>query len=218
MAIDIICLAVFGFGFFKGYRLGIIGTIFNIFAYLFGAIVSYKMAPLTVVVIERLFEENNPLVFPAAFFINLLFIVFLLRTAARSIEGMLSAMYINVVNRVAGGVLSGYLSVVVLSFLIWFVDRTQLLSQEEVSRSATYVYLERMPAQARTMFARVRPLAEDFWGSSMVWIDRLEAYGNEKQKDSKSRFYDPDAPKTKGIEENPEDSDPRRAGDSANEY
>lgn len=214
MAIDIVCLAVFGFGFFKGYRLGIIGTIFNILAYLFGAIVAYKMAPLTVVVIERLFEENNPLVFPVAFFFNLLFIVFLLRTAARSIEGMLSAIYINVVNRVAGGVVTGYLAALVFSFLLWFVDRADLLSRDEVARSITYPYLERMPGQARTMFARFRPLAEDFWDTSLAWIDRLEAYGNEKKTDSKSKFYDPDAPKTEGIEEAPEETDPRRADES----
>ncbi|MCC6411390.1 MAG: CvpA family protein [Saprospiraceae bacterium] len=214
MAIDIVCLAVFGFGFWKGYRLGIIGTFFNILAYLFGAIVAYKMAPLTVVIIERLFEEDNPLVFPAAFIINLLFIVFLLRTAARSIEGALSAMYINVVNSMAGGVLSGYLSVMVLSFLLWFVDRADLLSREEVSRSVTYPYLERMPGQARSTFTRLRPLAEDFWGTSMNWIDRLEEYGNEKKSDPKSKFYDPNAPEDKGIEEDPEEADPRRADES----
>lgn len=214
MAIDIVCLAVFGFGFIKGYRLGIIGTVFNILAYLFGAIVAYKMAPITVVIIERLFEENNPLVFPAAFVINLLFIVFLLRTAARSIEGALSAMYINVVNSIAGGVLSGYLTVLIFSILLWFVDKAQLLSPDEVSRSATYPYLERMPGQARNTFTRLRPLAEDFWGTSMTWIDRLEEYGNEKKSDPKSKFYDPDAPKTEGIEEAPEETDPGRADES----
>jgi hypothetical protein len=164
------------------------------------------MAPLTVVIIERLFDEDNPLVYPAAFLLNLLFIVFLLRTAARSVEGALSAMYINVLNRVAGGLLSGYLSALVLSMLLWFMDKAELLSAEEVSRSATYVYLERMPAQARSVFSRMRPLAEDFWDDSMQWIDRLEKYGEDKTETAKERFYDPDPPKAEGIEEAPEEN------------
>ena len=85
MAIDIVFLAVFAYGFWVGYSRGIIGTVFNFAAYIFGFVLAFKITPTTTNILESLLHSDNPSMFIAAFIVNLVFIMFVLRQAARGI-------------------------------------------------------------------------------------------------------------------------------------
>ena len=199
MPIDLIFIAVFGYGFWQGYTRGIISTVFNILAYVFGIVLSFKMTPVTTSILERLFNSDNPSMFLAAFVVNLVFIMFILRQTARGMEGVLQTLYLGVFNKVAGGLLVGAVSILIYSVLIWFLVKVQFLNQTTLEQSRSYPLLKELPLKSKDFAMRFEPFAKDVWGTSMNWMNRLENYGEKKTGVEKPKIYElPDD--GKGIE------------------
>jgi uncharacterized membrane protein required for colicin V production len=205
MPIDLICLAVMGYGFWQGFNRGIINTVFNIAAYLFGVVFSFKMTPTTTNILERLLNSDNPSLFIAAFVVNLVFVMMILRMAAKSFEATFRALYIGFLNQVVGGLVMGLLAVLIYSVLLWFFVKASLVSDATLQESRLYEpYLKDLPSHARQIAERLRPLATDVWDTSLNWMDRLETYGTEKTEAQQKIYEIPDD--GKGIETEPESS------------
>ena len=201
MPIDLIFIIAFGLGFRHGYTQGIISTIFNVLAYVFGVILAFKVAPTTTEVLERLFNTQNPTVFIAAFLVNMTIIMFMLRATAKAFEKGLQAVYLGFINRMLGGAIMAGLAVLIYSVLLWFVVKVQVINDATLRESKTYPMLEKMPGYAKQMAMQLRPFAEEIWDTSMSWMDRLDKYGVPKT-DLKPKVYIPDA--DTGIEIEPE--------------
>jgi uncharacterized membrane protein required for colicin V production len=190
MAIDIICLALFAYGCWQGYNRGIIGTLFNILAYVFGTVIAFKVAPITTDLFERLFNSSNPAMYVAALVINLLVIFFIMRQAANGMESILEAAYLGQVNSVLGALVTGSFMVLVFSVILWFLVKVQFISDAVLAQSKSYPVLQALPPRAKDIAIRFRPLAEDLWDDSMRWINRLDTYGASKNKEEKAKIYD----------------------------
>ncbi|MEI6409273.1 MAG: CvpA family protein [Bacteroidota bacterium] len=190
MPIDIIFIAVLGLGFWQGYNRGIIRALFGLSVYLFGVVFAFKITPTTTNVLERLFNSENPVMFLAAFVVNLVLIMFIMRAAGRSITVLFEAAYLGIFNRALGGALMGGLAVLIYSVLLWFLVKVQFINDGTLSESRTYPLLQALPTRARTVAIRFKPIAEDMWGTSLDWMNRLEKFGIEKTKDGKPKLYD----------------------------
>lgn len=205
MPIDIVFLAIFAYGFWIGYSRGIIGTVFNFAAYIFGVVLAFKITPTTTNILESLFHSDNPSMFLAAFIVNLVFIMFVLRQAAKGMETAFQALYLGVINQTLGGVLMAGFGVVVYSILIWFLVQVRFLNDDTLAESKTYPLIKDLPAKAKTVALRAKPFAEDIWGYSMNWMDRLEQYGIQKTSTKPNIYKVPDDGKAINEDENPRD-------------
>ena len=202
MPVDLIALAVMAYGFWQGFNRGIIGTVFNIFAYLFGIVLSFRMTPTTVGFLERMFNTDNPGLTLAAFVVNLVFIMLIIRMAARSMENAFRALYIGILNQVAGGLVMAWIAVMVYSVLLWFAVKATIVNDATLQESRLYEsYLKDLPNQAYDLAVRLQPMAKDLWEDSLNWIDRLEGYG-DNQNDAQQKIYELPDDGT-GIEDDP---------------
>lgn len=190
MPIDIICIAVFAYGCWQGYNRGIIGTVFNLLAYVFGTVIAFKVAPLTTDLLEKLFNSQNPAMYIAAIVVNLLVIFFILRQAANGMESILEAAYLGQINRILGALLTGGFMVLVFSVLLWFLTKVQFINDTTLAQSRTYPVLEALPARAKNIAIRFRPLAEGMWDDAMRYINRLDNYSAKKTTESKPKIYE----------------------------
>jgi uncharacterized membrane protein required for colicin V production len=206
MPIDIICIAAFAFGCWQGYSQGIIGTLFNFLAYVFGSVIAFKMAPVTADLLERLFNSHNPAMYIAALLVNILVILFILRQAANGMESLFEAAYLGHVNKLAGAALSGGFLIMVFSVILWFLAKVQFLSTATLAESKTYPLLEKIPPRAKEIAIRFGPVAEGLWDDSMKWINRLETYGTKQIQSEKPKIYEiPD--QDAAIEDHPDAAD-----------
>jgi membrane protein required for colicin V production len=189
MPIDIILLAVFGYGFYHGFTRGIISTVFNIFAYVLGVVMAFKITPVTNNILERLFNSENPLMFVAAFILNLVVLMFILRQAAKGMEGFLRAIYLGLFNQVFGGILVAGTYVLIYSVLLWFLVKVGFMNDQTVTESRSYPYLKDLPIKAKAVAMRLKPVAGDVWDTSIGLINRLETYGMSKTE-TKPKVYE----------------------------
>lgn len=203
MPIDITFLIAFALGFRHGYTRGIISTVFNVLAYIFGVVLAFKITPTTTNILERLFNSQNPTMFIAAFLVNVVIIMFAMRQVANAMEGVMNAVYLGAINRVLGGAVMAGVSILIYSVLVWFSVRVQFINDTTLSESRTYPFLKDLPGRAKIVATRLKPVATEVWDSSLSWMDRLEKYGLEKTE-GKQKIYDiPKDPDGPAIEDEP---------------
>lgn len=202
MPIDLLFLIALGLGFWHGYSKGIIGTVFNVLALLFGVVLAFKIAPTTTDILKRMFNSENPSFFVAAFLLNMGLIVFMMRATASALEKGMQAVYLGFINRVLGGSLMGGLGLLIYSVLLWFVIQVKLISDETLNQSKTYPLLKEMPGTAKQVAVRLLPFAEEMWSTSMNWIGEVDKFGGQKTEEKPQVVETPEA--DTGIEENPD--------------
>lgn len=212
MPIDIICMVAFFYGFWKGYNQGIISTVFNVLAYVFGIVLAFKMTPTATNILEQLFHSNNPMMFLAAFTINVVFIMFVIRQAAKGFSGILQSLYLGVINQAMGGAVLGMFGVLIFSVLLWFADKTGMINQLTKEESRTYETLITLPGKAKVAAERFKPFAQEAWETSVTWMDRLKNYGEKEtnKKGDQPRIYELPDDGSSGIESDPEESNSRQ--------
>ncbi len=204
MPIDIGFIAFFAYGFWQGYSRGIISTVFNLALYIFGFVLAFKMAPTTSAVLQSMFHSDNPTMFLAGFLVNLLIIMFIVRSAARGLEAAMRVAYIGILNQVAGGVVMGGFLVVVYSVLVWFATKVHFINEATIAESKTHIFLEPIPTKAKDFAVKMKPFALDVWGTSINWMDSLDEYGVKRTETKDKTYLPPDEPKA--IEEDPKPS------------
>lgn len=209
MPIDILFLISLAYGFWQGFNQGVIATVFNVGAYVFGITLAFKMTPTTTNIMQAVFHSNNPSMFIGAFIVNILFVMLIMRMAAKSLEKMFQMAYIGMVNQALGAVVLAGFYILVCSILVWFLVKAQFINQQTIEDSKTYTLLEPLPGKAYDVAMSLKPFAEEAWGASMNWMDRLEKYGTDKTQNtdkSGAKIYKPDA--SKPIEKDPSSAQP----------
>ncbi len=217
MPIDLLFIIVFGFGFRHGYTQGIITTVFNTLAYVFGIVLAFKITPTTTNLLERMFNSSNPTMYIVAFVVNVAFIMFVLRTAATAFEKALQAVYLGFFNRILGGTIMAMLAVLIYSVLLWFAVKVQLVNEATIRQSRTYPLLKEIPGKAKSIAIRMKPLATEVWDSSLKWMDDLDKFG-VKETENQPKIYQVPDDSNNGIEGAPEQNSqpqPRRQPESA---
>lgn len=208
MPIDILFLIAIVYGFWQGFHYGVISTLFNLGAYLFGITLAFKVTPTTTNIMEAMFHSTNPMMYIAAFVVNIILIMFIMRMAARSLESAFRAIYLGIVNQALGALVMAGFYVLVCSIVVWFMVKAQFLNPETIAESKTYPLMEPMPGKAYDLALRMKPFAEEAWGTTINWMDRLQKYGDEKTRkpgDPGAKIYKPD---NTAIEHDPTTGEP----------
>ena len=192
MIIDIIFLLVAGWGFYQGYSRGIIKTVFTVFSFVFGLMIAFKLAPAATRFLETAFHTDNPLTFIAGFLMAFILTMIVIRMIAQFIEKTLQAANINVINQVAGGLLMGSLYTLLLSMMLWFGDKSHIVTQETTKGSISYPFLKEFPAKMKIAYEYAKPTFQEFWQESVKFIDRLEEKSMQKTESQPTIFDIPD--------------------------
>ena len=191
MVIDILFVVVAAYGFYVGYAKGIIRTIFTVLGYVIGLVAAFKFAPLMTNLLESSFGSTNPLLFVAGFVLTFLVSMLLIRVVVRGLESFLQTVNVNVINQVIGGFFMAAVMVLVYAVLLWFADQATILTEPTKRQSITYDYLEQYPSYLWKGGKQVLPVFEDFWDSTVDFMDRLQEKGIERTESDPS-IYDID--------------------------
>lgn len=189
MVIDVLLLIFAGWGFYQGYSRGIIKTVFTVFSIIFGLMAAFKLAPGTARMLESSFKLEHTFSFPVGFLLAFILTMIIIRLAAQFLEKALQTANINFINQIAGGVLLASLYTLVYSLLLWFGEKSHIVTAETTSKSYTYTYLEEFPGKMKSVYEYVKPSFQEFWQESVRFMDDLEKRSME-QTESKPDIFD----------------------------
>ncbi len=174
MALDIIFAICAVWGFYIGFSKGIIDTVFTTLSIVFGLIVGFKFAPDATRFLTKITGVESPLMFVAGFLLAFVLTMALIRLFAAGLENLLEAAHINIINRVAGGLLLGAIFILLYSVLLWFADQSHLVPEDTKNQSMTYDYVKEFPGKVREVYDMLAPDLRKAWEESVEMIDRLK--------------------------------------------
>lgn len=174
MALDIIFAICAVWGFYIGFSKGIIDTVFTTLSIIFGLIVGFKFAPDATRFLTQITGVESPLMFVAGFLLAFVLTMAIIRLFAAGLENLLQAANINIINRVAGGLLLGAIFILLYSILLWFADQSHLVPDDTKAQSFTYEYVKEFPGKVREVYELLAPDLRKAWEESVEMIDRLK--------------------------------------------
>ncbi|MBS1616446.1 MAG: CvpA family protein [Bacteroidetes bacterium] len=126
--LDLVCFALLGLAFFRGWQKGIVVALFSLLGIVLGMMAALKLSGLLG---NWLLEQGwvrsgwGQIIS----YILLFIVVFLLvRLLAKAVEGMLQAAFLGIFNRIMGAAVYVFLAAFVLSCLLWVADQAHFIS------------------------------------------------------------------------------------------
>jgi membrane protein required for colicin V production len=173
MIIDIAYLSLLALAAFKGVRKGFILAIFSFFAIIIGLAAALK---LSVVVAEWLGTNINinarflPIL---AFILVMLSVAWLVRICGLLIEKALQIAMLGFLNRLAGIVLYAILYTILLSVLLFYAEKIDLISEDTIAASQCYNFVQPWGPQAIHVFAILIPAFENMFQQLEYFFDNI---------------------------------------------
>ncbi len=192
MIIDIIFGLVLAWGFYQGYTRGIIKTVFTIFSIVFGLMVAFKLSPAATRFLETAFHTDSPFTFIAGFLLAFILTMIIIRLAAQFLEKALQTANINVINKFAGGMLMSALYTLVFSLLIWFGDKSHIITEKTSKESISYPFVKEFPSKMYSAYEYIKPGFQEFWNESVRFIDRMEERSLQRTESEPTIFDIPE--------------------------
>ena len=163
MIIDIIVIVLFILAIFKGLRNGLVLAIFSFLAFFIGLAAALK---LSTVVADYLGANTNiaqrwlPFL---AFIIVFILVLFLVRLAAKAIEGALKIVMLGWLNKIGGIVFYSLLYLFILSIILFYAEQLKILKPETFKASSTYAYIKPVGPKMVNALALILPFFKNMF-------------------------------------------------------
>lgn len=174
MSIDIFLLVAIGYGFYIGQQRGIVKSILTMVIYLVAIMLAFKAAPAITNLLFTLLKEETSMVILAGFAISFVLSILLARYLNRGIENILKIAHINMMNKIAGGLVLAAILVLFYSVLVWFADEAHMIEEKSKKQSVSYSFLIKCPARAKNIGVAAAPFFEGYWDQSEALLAKLK--------------------------------------------
>lgn len=174
MGLDIVVVLIVAFGFFTGFNRGLVKTAFDTMSLVIGILAAMQLSKYTIGLLESMFNISPKFTYLVGLVVTFIVVMAGVRFVGRRIEDILKAANINIVNKLAGGVLQGAFFAFLLSMLIWTLGNYNVMKPETKENSITYPYLEPLPEAGKSLFVAVKPIFQDFWDNTVKALKSVD--------------------------------------------
>jgi membrane protein required for colicin V production len=188
MLIDILFLGTVGYGFFKGFKQGIINSVFGVLSIVIALMAAFKLSPHMTEMLEKGFNIYNPFMFLVGFIVTFFLTKWLLHFAAEAVTGVLEVAHVNLLNQIAGAAVLTVLFSFIFSVLVWFADGTRIIDPETKATSVTYRLLEPLRESGFKLIGDAKPVFQQFLSRTDKMIDGVEKQ-RVKKTETKTDIY-----------------------------
>lgn len=177
MTVDIIVALILFYAFYSGYSKGIIGTVFSALSLLIGVLAAMKLSPIVIGLLEGMLNINPAIIFIIGFALTFIIVIALVRFVGKKLEDVLEFANINFINKILGGALLTLVFAVGLSYGLWFLNNTKILSEQQRESSITYAMLEPLPEATKGIVTTFKPMFQNFWDKVVETMDDIKEKG-----------------------------------------
>ncbi|MBL7814972.1 MAG: CvpA family protein [Saprospiraceae bacterium] len=193
MIIDILFLAAAGYGFYLGFKDGIINSVFSVLSLVVALMSAFKFSPYMTKALEQGFDMYNPLMFVVGFIVTFFVSMWLLRMVGSAISGGLELVNLDLPNQIIGGFVLAIFFSFLYSVLIWFADGARMIEEPTKTTSMSYRYLEPLRKGSFAFLGSVKPIVQNFLSETDKVMNQIED-SRINRSESKADIYDIENP------------------------
>jgi membrane protein required for colicin V production len=179
MIIDIITVLLVAFGFYQGFSKGLIKTVFATLSLIIGIVAMMKLSPIVIGILQGILSFNVAIINVIGFVLTFFIAMLLIRFIGNKLEDLFEALNIGILNKILGGALLGLFYAILISFVVFFVNKAELISDEYKATSFTYPMLEPLPELTKGIGRSLQPIFSEFWDKMIETMDALKDKGDE---------------------------------------
>jgi membrane protein required for colicin V production len=141
MLVDILCLVIVIFGFYKGFTKGLIIAIFGTLAWILGLIGALKFSSVGAIYMRdklHIDTHYNPLI---SFIIIMLVIGLIVFLMGKMLQKIMEVAQLGFVNKLLGALLFTGISLLLFSALLWLANQAGMISPEVKTQSKLYSFV-----------------------------------------------------------------------------
>ena len=188
MTIDVLFLGAAAYGFFMGFKEGIVNTIFRTLSIFLALMAAFKFSPYVTEILEKSFAIYNPLMFIGGFIVTYFLCMWIMRFAGEAVTQVMQVSHVNIVNQVVGGGVLCLIFTVLFSIILWFGDSARMITPETKMQSMSYRFLEPLPKQAFKVLGDLKPTFQKFFQETNRMMDEFQK-GRMKSSEAKHDIY-----------------------------
>ena len=192
MLIDILFFATIAYGFFKGFKQGIINSLFSVVSIIIALMAAFKLSPYMTEMLEKGFNIYNPFMFLAGFILTFFLTKWLLHFASEAVTGVLEVAHANLLNQVVGAGVLTVLFSFFFSVLVWFADSVRIITPEVKATSMSYRFLEPLRESGFKFIGDAKPVFQQFLTRTDKMIDGVEKQRVKKTETNTDIYNIPD--------------------------
>ncbi len=140
--IDIIFAILLIVAIVKGLRKGFVVAIFSIVAYIIGIAAALKLSAIVAVHLQKNITISGKWLPVLSFALVFLVVVILVNWGGKLVEKTFEMAFLGWANRLAGVALYVILYTIILSVLLFYAEKINLLAPATIHQSATYAYIK----------------------------------------------------------------------------
>lgn len=163
MILDIIFIGCLIWGFTLGYRKGLIHSLVFLLAIAVGVVAALKCSYLLAGQLNNWFSINSeylPVIsFVATFVLAVGGVVFI----GKFVEGIVKAVQLNFINKLAGAAIWSVVSLFVLSTLFWYAEKYGLITDALKQSSSTYNMIAVISPAVISTIGNIFPFLHDLY-------------------------------------------------------
>jgi membrane protein required for colicin V production len=189
MSIDVLFLAAAAYGFFLGFKEGIVNTVFRTLSIFLALMAAFKFSPYVTEVLEKSFQVYNPLMFIGGFIVTYFLTTWILRFAGDLVTQTMEVAHINLPNQIIGGTVLAGIFTILFSLLVWFADGARIIDPNTKMTSMSYRILEPLPKQTFKVLGDLKPTFQKFFQQTSKMMDEVQK-GRTQSTETKHDIYD----------------------------
>ena len=161
MFIDILFLLAMVAAVIKGYTKELIVALFSFAAILIGLAAALKLSSFVAIWLQKSTSISTYWLPFLAFAIVMIGVVFLVRLGAKVIEKGVQFVMMGWINKLGGILLYAALYISLLSVVLFYFDKMQLIKQERFAMSKSYWFIQPWASKVIAGFGEVVPIFKD---------------------------------------------------------
>ncbi|MFY8129241.1 MAG: CvpA family protein [Chitinophagaceae bacterium] len=165
MFIDTLLLIVLISAIFKGYNKGLIVAIFSFVAIFIGLAAALKLSATVASWLEKNTGIGTNWLPFISFALTMVGVIFLVRFFALMIQKSIEFAMMGWINKLAGVTLYVVLYVSILSIILFYIIKMNLLTQQQVQASVTYEYFKNWGRVAIDIFSVILPVLKSVFSN-----------------------------------------------------
>jgi membrane protein required for colicin V production len=173
MIIDIVFALAFLAAVFRGFRFGLVFSIFWLLSFVIGIMAGLRFSSVTAGYLQEWFnirEEYLPLV---SFLLTILLAILLFRLIGKAIDGLFRMVKLSFLNKLAGGVVWGLITALLFSCILWYGNNMELFSEKLKADSVVYEVLVGFAPATMDLIGKLVPHAADLFHDLQEWFDKV---------------------------------------------
>ena len=174
MLIDILFILCLILAVFKGYTNGLIVAVFSLAGILIGLAAAMKLSAVVAVKLQAATSIGASWLPFISFALVLIAVIMLVRMGAALVQKAVELVFLGWLNKIAGIVLYLLLYAIVLSILLFFLEKLHFFSPATIQASVTYPYLQPIGPKVLDGIGTVVPFFKDMFVQVSSFFDGVE--------------------------------------------